>query len=121
MATWSEVPALPAALRQSPLEVLPPRFLEGVDAEEDRDPAVGDLRGQLDRLAPDRADEDRDPVPHRVEVELQRLALTAGQRQLIVLAVVLQPLLAGDDPAHDLDVLACATPRLRVRNAVPPL
>ena len=95
--------------------------LEGVDAEEDRDPAVADLGRHLDRFAADRADEDRDLVALGVEVELQRLALAAGQRQLVVLALVVDRALAGDDLAHDFDVLAGAAPGLGVGHAVPAL
>ena len=101
--------------------MLAPGLLEGVDAEEDRDPAVGDLGRHLDRLAPDRTDEDGDPVALGVEVELQRLALAPGQRQPVVLALVFERPLAGDDLAHDFDVLAGATPRLGVGNPVPAL
>src|SRR6188472_4087056 len=85
-----EVGALPAALLEAGGEVLSPGFLECVGAEEDRDPAVADLGGHLDRLAADRADEHRDLVAERVEVELQRLALAGAalDRQLVVLAVM---------------------------------
>ena len=109
------------ALGEAGLEVLAPGRLEGVDAEEDRDPAVADLGRHLDRLAADRADEDRDLVALGVEVELQRLALAAGQRQLVVLALVLDRALAGDDLAHHFDVLAGAAPGLGVGDAVPAL
>ena len=95
--------------------------LEGVDAEEDRDPAVADLGRHLDRFAADRADEDGDLVAQRVEVELQRLALAAGQRQRVVLALVVDRALAGDDLAHHFDVLAGAAPGLRVGDPVPAL
>ena len=44
-----------------------------------------------------------------------------GHRQLVVLALVLERALAGDDLADDLDVLAGAAPRLRVGHAVPAL
>ena len=54
-----------------------------------------------------------------VEVELQRLALAAGQGQLVVLALVVDLALAGDDLADDFDVLAGAAPGLGVGNAVP--
>ncbi len=103
--------------------MLAPGLLEGVGAEEDRDPAIADLGGHLDRLAADRADEDRDLVAERVEVELQRLALAGAplDRQLVVLSVMLERPLAGDDLADDLDVFACPPPRLRVGNAVPAL
>ena len=79
-----EVGAAAPALLEPGREVLAPGVLEGVGAEEDRDPPVADLRRHLDRLAADRADEDRDLVAQRVEVELQRLALPgpALDRQL---------------------------------------
>ena len=85
-----------------------------------------DLGRELDRLAADRADVDRDLVADRVDVELQRLALAGDalalhQRQRVVLALVLEPALAGDDLLDDLDVLAGAAPGLRVGDAVPAL
>src|SRR5204862_7070720 len=104
-----------------------PRLLERVGGEEDRDPAVADLGGHLHGLAADRADEDRDLVAQRMEVELQRLALAGragdvgGQRELVVLALVVERALARNDLADDLDVLAGAAPGLRVRHAVPAL
>src|SRR5215204_513548 len=101
--------------------MLVPGFTEGVRRGEDRDPAVCDLGGDLTRLASDRTEEDRDGVPHRVEVQLERLALAARERQVEVLAVVLQALLARHDLTHDLHVLARAAPRLCVRDAVPTL
>ena len=115
-----EVLARTPALGEAGLEVLAPRLLEGIGGEEDRDPAVADLGRHLDRLAADRADEHGDLVANRVEVELQRLALAASvpapsMRQLVVLALVLERALAGDDLAHDLDVLARPAPGLRRR------
>src|SRR5215213_10644287 len=73
-----EVGALAATLGEARLQMLAPGLLEGVDAEEDRDPPVADLGGHFDRFAPDRADEDGDPVALGMEVELQRLSLAAG-------------------------------------------
>src|SRR3954451_4985442 len=116
-----EVRALPPALGEADLQVLAPGLLEGIDAEEDRDPAVADLRRHLDRFAADRADEDGDLVAQRVEVQLQRLALAAGQRQRVVLALVIDRPLAGDDLPHHFDVLAGASPRLCIRHPVPAL
>jgi len=84
--------------------VLAPGLLELVDAEEDRDPAVSNFSGDLDRTAADRSDEDRDLVALGMEVKLERLALAVGKRQLVVLALEVELLLAGDDAAHDLDV-----------------
>src|SRR5215218_1042682 len=101
--------------------MLVPGLTEGVRRGEDRDPAVGDLGGDLHRLASDRTEEDRDGVPNRMEVELESLALAARERQVEVLAVVLQALLARHDLAHDLHVLARAAPWLCVRDAVPTL
>ena len=101
--------------------MLAPGVLECLRVGEDRDPSVGDLGRQLDRLAADRAEEDRDVVADRVEVELQRLALAVGQGQLVVRAVVGDRALAGDDLAHDFHVLARAPPGLRVGDAVPAL
>src|SRR5262249_24511109 len=112
-----EVGALAAALGEARLEVLAPGCLEGIDAEEDRDPAVAALRRHLDRFAADRADEDRDLVAQRVEVQLQGLALPATERQLEVLALVLERALSGDDLADHFDVLARPAPRLGVGHA----
>src|SRR5260221_4096451 len=114
-----EVEAPPPALGETRLQMLAPGLLEGIDTEEDRDPAVADLRRHLDRFAADRANENRDVGALGVEVELQRLALAAWQRQLVVLALVFELALAGDDLAHHFDVLAGAAPGLRVGNAVP--
>src|SRR3954453_3731271 len=50
--------------------------------EEDRNPAVGDLAGQLRVLRPDRREVDRDAVLDRRDRELQRLAGAVRQRQL---------------------------------------
>jgi len=77
-----------------------PGLLPLVDREEDRDPAVGDLGRQLDRLLADRPEEDRDLVADRVDVELERLSLprdarALGEGQVVVLALVLEPPLAG--------------------------
>ena len=101
--------------------MLAPGVLECLRVGEDRDPSVGDLGRQLDRLAADRTEEDRDVAADRVEVELQRLALAVGQGQLVVRAVVGDRALAGDDLAHDFHVLARAPPGLRVGDAVPAL
>ena len=49
--------------------------------EEDGQPAVGDLAGQLEVLRPDRGEVDRDVVADRVHGEPQRLARAVGQRQ----------------------------------------
>src|SRR5262249_25418292 len=49
-----EIGALAATLGEARLEVLAPGCLEGIDAEEDRDPAVADLGRHLDRFAADR-------------------------------------------------------------------
>ena len=56
--------------------------------EEHRQPAVGDLAGQLQVLRPDRGQVDRDVLAYRVQGEPQRLARPVGQRQRVVLAVV---------------------------------
>src|SRR4029077_20919160 len=86
-------------------------------------PAVGDLGRLLDALRPDRRDVDRD-LP-AVEDALQRLAEAGragtAEGNLIVLALVLDGLLAGPDLAHDLDVLAGLHERLAVPLAVPSL
>src|SRR5581483_58443 len=121
-----EVIARAAALGEAGLDVLAPGLLPLVHGEEDRDPAVGDLGGELDGLPADRAEVDGDLAADRVDVELERLALAGDalalpQRQLEVLAPVLEPALAGDDLLDDLDVLASPAPGLLVGDAVPAL
>ena len=51
--------------------------------EHERQPAVGDLAGLLDRLRADRAEVDRDPLLDRLGQQLQRLAepVPPGERQ----------------------------------------
>ncbi len=120
-----EVGAAAAPLLEAAGQVVAPDLLDPLRVGEGGDPAVADLGGKLDRLTADRADEDRDLVAQRVEVELQRLALvhrplaTNGDR--VVGALVIKRALTGDDLADDLDVLARATPRLRIGDAVPAL
>ena len=88
---------------------------------EDRLPGVGDLGGQLDVLRADRGDHDGDALAHRVVDELEGLAeagaLPLGQRQLVVLAVVLDAL-APPHLAADVDDLAGAAERRGVGHAV---
>ena len=92
--------------------------------EEHRQPAVGDLGGERDVLRPLGAEVDRDVGAQRVDRRLQRLAQTGaagvGQR-VVARPSYVDRLLAGDHLADDLDVLAGAGQRLRVRLAVPAL
>ena len=98
----SERPGALRALLEQRLELL--HVLGG---EEHRDPAVGDLAGELHVVRPDRREVDRDLVLHRLDRQLQRLAGPVGQRQVDRLALVLEPL-ARERLADDLDVLARA-------------
>ena len=90
--------------------------------EEDRQPAVGDLGGQLHVLGADGRQVDGQVGP-AVEDALERLAQAGGVGalvgNLVVLAVVDQRLLAREDGAHDGDVFARLAQRLAVGLAVP--
>ena len=88
--------------------------------EEDRQPAVRDLAGELRVLRPDRGDVDRDPLLDRRDRELQRLAGPVGQRQLVGLAGVGEPL-ARERLPQDLHVLARALELLAEALPVPAL
>src|SRR5438876_3122295 len=83
--------------------------------EEHGDPAVGDLRRERDVLGPHRGQVDRQRGA-AVQDRLERLAEAGGARpdvrDLVVLAAELERLLALEDRAHDLDVLACLRQRL---------
>ena len=122
-----EVPALrtAAAPREALLEHRAVRLAESLGREEDREPAVGDLRRQRDVLRADRGEVDRHVGAQRVDDQLERLAEAgrAGARvgDVVVLAVVLERLLAAEDRADDLDVLARARERLAPGLAVPAL
>lgn len=88
---------------------------------EHRLPAFGDLGGQFDVLGAQGGDGDRNALTHRVVDQVQGLAqpgaTVGGQRQLVVLAVVVE-VLAPPHLAADLDHLA-GTPQRRVeRHAV---
>src|SRR3954454_6371787 len=69
-----------------------PQIADVYGREEDRDPAVGDLAGELRVLRPDRREGDRDPFLPRRDRQLERLARPVGQRQLERLSVELEPL-----------------------------
>src|SRR4051812_20099514 len=97
-----------------------PQVADVLGREEDRDPAVGDLAGELRVLRPDRREVDRDPVLHRRDRQLERLARAVGQRQLEGLAVELEPL-AVERLADDRDVLARALDLPAEALAVPAL
>jgi len=88
--------------------------------EEDPEPAVGDLAGELEVLRTDRREVDRDVLAHRVHGEGQRLAGAVGQRQREELAVVADALTA-QGLLDDRDVLAGAGQRLVEPDAVPAL
>ncbi len=89
---------------------------------EDRHPGFGQLGGERHVLRADGGQGDRDPLADRVVDQLERLAQPGAslQRQLVVLALVGQPLAAPDHPA-DLDDLAGPADRRVVRHAVPAL
>ena len=99
--------------------------VEGVvlRGEEQGQPAVAQLGRQGDVLRPLGREVDRQVLPERVDRALQRLAdaHAAAARHLVLLALVLDRLLPGDDLPHDRDVLPCPGERLRVRLPVPPL
>ena len=92
---------------------------------EDRDPAVGDLRGLRDVLRALGTEPDRDVRAQRVHDRLQRLAqpdrplAAVGQR--VVRTVVGHRRLAREHLADDVDHLAGAGERLGERLAVPAL
>ena len=88
--------------------------------EEDRQPAVGDLTGQVEILRTERGQVDRDLRPDRLQRQHQRLARPVRQRQGEMVA-------AGGHPAaferlpDDLHVLPGAADRIAESNAVPAL
>ena len=88
--------------------------------EEDRQPAVGDLPGQLEVLRADGREVEREVVACRVDGQLERLAGAVGQRQREELAVVGHGL-AGERRADDGDVLPRPRERLVETHAVPAL
>ncbi len=89
-----------------------PDVIRPLGDEEDREPAVGDARGHLDVLLPQRCDPYRDVAAHRVRQDLERLtqpgALVTRQRQREVLPLVHQGRFASPDVATDVDDLASA-------------
>ena len=91
----------------------------------ERQPAVRDLRGLGDVLGSLGAEVDRDLTAQRVHDRLERLAQPDAARPgvgvLVELALVVERLLACQDPTDDLDVLAGARQRLVRRPAVPAL
>jgi len=100
----------------------PPRDqFELLGIEHERQPAVGDGAGLLDRARADGAEVDRDALLHRARQQLQRPAEPLGQPQRPLLAGVLERPLAGQRRAHDLHVLARAHERTGEGHAVPAL
>ena len=89
-------------------------------AEEDAQPAVGDLAGELEVARADRSQVERDALADGVHRQLQRLARPSGQRQRPVLPRVCQAPTAQRQ-LHHLDVLPGATQRVVEAHAVPPL
>ncbi len=89
-------------------------------AVEDRQPAVGDLAGELEVPRPDRGEVDRQPLAHRVHGQPQRLARAVRQRQGPVLPLVRDGL-AAQRHRDDVDVLAGAPERVVEPDAVPAL
>ncbi len=125
-ATSKSARLLPLPGRREPcVERRAVGLAEPVRREEDRQPAVGDLRAERDVLRSDRRDVDRDVVARRMHDELERLAepgrVGTRVRDVVVRAVMLEPLLARQDRAHDLHVLARLAEGLAVRLAVPTL
>ena len=92
-------------------------------SEEQRQPAVAELGGQGHVLRAFGGEVDRQIGPQRVDRRLQRLPEpeTARVGQLVVLALEVDRLVAGDDLADDGHVLAGAGERLGVGLAVPAL
>ena len=88
--------------------------------EEDGEPAVGDLAGELEVLRPDRGEVDGQVGARRVIVSAQRLPRAVGQRQREVLSGI-RDLLAPQRHADDLDVLPRAGERGGEAHAVPAL
>ena len=100
---------------------LAPHVLRLLGQVEDRLPALGDLGGQLDVLGPQRGHQYRNAFADRLIDQLERLAesgaLVGGQRDGVVLALVLQALAAPHLTA-DLDDFAGAGDRGVVGHAV---
>ena len=100
-------------------------FGAGPRREEERQPAIRDLGREGDILRALGREVDRQIAAQRVHRRLERLAdphpVVARVRQWIVRPVGGHRMLAGEHPAHDVDVLARAGERLRVRLAVPTL
>jgi hypothetical protein len=90
-----------------------------------RHPTVGDLGRESDVLRTLGSEQDREIGPQGMCDRTQRLAQTPRTGSVVghvvVLTVELDRLLTAQDPAHDLDVLACARQRLAERLAVPTL
>ena len=98
---------------------------DAVRREEDRQPAVGDLRRQRDVLRPDRREVDRDVGAARVHDDLERLAeagrVRAAVRDVVVLAVVLERLLArSGSRARSRRTRACARAACRTAGRASP-
>ena len=115
----------PAADRETLLERGAVHGRSTLGREEDREPAVGDLRRERDVLRADRGEVDRHLRPGGVDDDLQRPAETRRARaavgDVVMLPVVLERRLAAEDRAHDLHVLPRPGERLAPRLAVPPL
>ena len=87
---------------------------ESLRREENRQPSVRDLGRERDVARSDRGEVDRHVRAQRARDQLERLAQTGGavsRRDVVVLAVMLERLLATEDRPHDGDVL----PRERQR------
>ena len=77
------------ALGGAPAMLGAERVVEALGVDEDRQPAVGDLRGERDVLRPDRGEVDRDVGAQRPHHHLQRLAEPGRARPVVGDAVVL--------------------------------
>jgi hypothetical protein len=109
------------ALSQTGGQRLTPHLLSLFRQVEDRLPALGEFGGQLDVLRPQRCDKYRDAFAHRRIDELERFAqsgaLVGGQRDRVVVTLVLHPFSAPHLPA-DFDHLAGARNRSVVGHPV---
>src|SRR6202012_1755086 len=101
-------------LRRTGPQRLTPHRVGVLWMKENRLPALGDLGGELYILGSQRSNRNRNTFAHRVVDELQRLtqsrSAVLGQRDLVVLAVVVHALASPHLPA-DLHHLAGATDR----------
>src|SRR6185436_5221221 len=89
--------------------------------EENRQPAVGDLRRKRDVLRSDGRDVDRYLGAQRMNDKLERLSQPrpASHRDVVILTVIIQGSLAFENGSKNVDVLASPGEQLAVNDAVP--